>query len=328
MRPDPQTEAGVRKFLDDFLRAYEAREADRLASMFVQDDDIVLIGSGEDERLFSPLQLRQAFQRDVGQISELRVELLWASVSARDSVAWVASESWLHWETRERQGKDLSRTTLVLEKRDGRWLAAHVHTSSPDPRQRAGQSWPTAVETLATAAEAEHIDLAAHAAPDGTLTLLFTDIEGSTQLAESLGDARWLDLLRRHNNIVREEIRNHGCFEVKSQGDGFMIVSQSARRAIRCAIAVQRKLLELGGIRVRAGLHTGDVLKEGEDYFGKNVILASRIANEADGGQVLVSSLVKEIAESSGEFEFGQGREVSLKGLSQLYTVYEVSLKP
>ena len=124
----------------------------------------------------------------------------------------------------------------------------------------------------------------------------------------------------------------HKGFEVKSQGDGFMVAFSSARRALECAIAIQQTLAAHNAenpaepIRVRIGLHTGEAIKEGEDFFGKSVILAARIAPSATGGQVLVSSLLKALAESSGEFEFGEGREMALKGLSGVHQVFGIEL--
>ncbi len=80
----------------------------------------------------------------------------------------------------------------------------------------------------------------------------------------------------------------------------------------------------LAPIRVRIGLHTGEAIKEDEDFFGKNVILAARIAGQAQGGEILVSSLLKELTESGGDIAFGEGREVELKGLAGPHRVFEV----
>jgi class 3 adenylate cyclase len=189
----------------------------------------------------------------------------------------------------------------------------------------------TSIDAVAADVQREHPDLRQHAAPDGTVTILFSDIEGSTQMTERLGDQRWLQVLREHNRIVREQLAAHAGFEVKSQGDGFMIAFQSARRAVLCAIAIQRAFAARnqehsdGSLRVRIGLHAGEVIKEAGDFFGKNVILASRIAAQASGGEILVSSLVKELTHSSGDIRFAAGREVDLKGLSGRHAIYEVS---
>ena len=77
-------------------------------------------------------------------------------------------------------------------------------------------------------------------------------------------------------------------------------------------------------IRVRIGLHTGEAIKEADDFYGKNVILAARIASQAHGGEILVSSLLKELTESAGDIAFGEGREVELKGLSGPHQVHQI----
>ena len=244
-------------------------------------------------------------------------------------MAWVASEWLVDWSVGETKSHRLVRRTFVLEQRGNKWLIVHSHASFPSVDQPEGQSWPEPMESLAFAVGIERPDLRGRAALDGTVTILFTDIEDSTVITERLGDARWLELLRAHNTIVRQQVDVHGCFEVKSQGDGFMIASQSARRGIQCAIGIQGAFADFNEgapepIQVRIGLHTGEVLKDADDFFGKHVILASRIANQARGGQILVSSLLKELTESVGDLAFDGGREIELKGLSGSYRVYEV----
>lgn len=187
----------------------------------------------------------------------------------------------------------------------------------------------TSIDVVASAVEAERPDLQRHAAPDGTVTILFTDIEGSTAMTERLGDQRWLEILRTHNAIIRKQVAAHRGFEVKSQGDGFMLAFQSARRALQCAIDIQRAFAQQNQaaeetMRVRIGLHTGEAIKEADDFFGKNVILAARIASQAQGGQILVSSLLKELTESAGDMRFDNGREVELKGLSGTRQAFQV----
>ena len=187
----------------------------------------------------------------------------------------------------------------------------------------------TSIDAVAATVYADKPDLRTHAAPDGTVTIMFSDIEGSTALAERLGDRRFIELLREHNALVREKLKAHGGFEVKSEGDGFMLAFQSARRALECAVDIQRAFAKRNEsadepIRVRIGLHTGEALKEGDDFFGKHVNLAARVAGQAQGGEILVSSLLKDLTESAGEFAFGEGRKVELKGLKGKHSVFEV----
>jgi class 3 adenylate cyclase len=185
------------------------------------------------------------------------------------------------------------------------------------------------IDAVASLVYAEKPDLRSQAAPDGTVTLLFSDIEGSTAKTEELGDQRWMEVLGEHNAIVREQLASHDGFEVKSEGDGFMLAFQSARKALQCAIGMQKAFAERDEsadvtIKVRMGLHTGEVIKEGDDFFGKHVNLAARIAGQASGGEILVSSLLKELTASGGDITFEDGREVELKGLSGTQQVYRV----
>jgi class 3 adenylate cyclase len=188
----------------------------------------------------------------------------------------------------------------------------------------------TSIDAVARSVEIARPDLRPALAPDGTVTVMFSDIEDSTVLTERLGDRRWVELLHTHNRIVADSVRHHGGFEVKNQGDGFMLAFSSARRAISCAIEIERALADHRArhsaelLHVRIGLHTGEAIKEGEDFFGKNVILAARIAAQATGDQILVSSLIRELVASSGEFDFDEPRKLDLKGLSGKHTVYPV----
>jgi class 3 adenylate cyclase len=177
---------------------------------------------------------------------------------------------------------------------------------------------------------AERRSLDAASAPDGTVTILFSDIEGSTELNHRLGDERWLRLLLEHHKIVRREVDRHGGFEVKAQGDGFMIAFPGARQAAQCALAIQAAVqTELGGhpdgpIRIRIGLHAGDSLREDDDFYGVNVALAARIAECAGAGEVLASAVVKQLAQSGGDLVFEHERVVELKGLGE-HTIWTVT---
>jgi class 3 adenylate cyclase len=192
-------------------------------------------------------------------------------------------------------------------------------------------SAPTAVDEVAARVGSERPSLRPAAAPDGTVTVLFSDIEESTKLNERVGDVRWLELLRAHHAIVREQVQAFGGFEVKSQGDGFMIAFPSARRAVECARAIQTAIQSdlaehpYGPIRLRIGLHTGEAIREEADFYGKNIALAARITDQARGGEILASSVVKELTESAGDLRFENERELELDGLAGKYTVYKVS---
>jgi class 3 adenylate cyclase/pimeloyl-ACP methyl ester carboxylesterase len=182
-------------------------------------------------------------------------------------------------------------------------------------------------------------DDARSAAPAaGPVTILFTDVEGSTALTERLGDAGAREVLRQHERTVRECLKAHGGSEVKTMGDGFMASFGSATQAVECAVAIQ-KAFAVGaglappegaassapkeGIRVRVGLNAGEPIAEGEDLFGTAVNLAARIAAEARGEEILVANVVRELAAGKG-FAFVDRGEAALKGFEEPVRLYEV----
>jgi predicted ATPase/class 3 adenylate cyclase len=136
--------------------------------------------------------------------------------------------------------------------------------------------------------------------PTGTVTFLFTDIEGSTKLLQRFGD-RYLELLAEHETILRTVLAEHGGYEVSTEGDAFFITFSRAADGIAAAVHAQEELArhawpENGLLSVRMGLHTGEPTCTGEDYTGLDVHRAARISNAAHGGQVLVSSATKILA--------------------------------
>jgi class 3 adenylate cyclase len=166
---------------------------------------------------------------------------------------------------------------------------------------------------------------------DGTVTIVFTDIESSTEQAEAFGDERWFEVLSTHNRVVRGRLAEYGGVEVKSQGDGFMLTFPSARRALECMIAVQLDMAALRAqqsehaVRIRVGAHTGEaIVGDDGDLFGLHVNIAARIAGQAAGDEILVSSLVREIVGTRGNFRFGEPRHTELKGVAGQFVLHPV----
>jgi class 3 adenylate cyclase len=186
------------------------------------------------------------------------------------------------------------------------------------------------IYAVASQVERNQPDLGAHAAPDGTVTLMFSDMEGFTVMTERLGDVRAREVIRDHNRIVREQVQAHGGYEVELQGDGFLMAFGSARSGLQCAIGIQQAFTAHSEahpeepIRVRIGLHTGEALREADKFFGRTVILAARIAAQAEAGEILVSSLVRELTQSLGEIRFGDARQVDLKGIAETQQLVSV----
>ncbi|MGW5452735.1 adenylate/guanylate cyclase domain-containing protein [Nocardia sp. NPDC003979] len=179
----------------------------------------------------------------------------------------------------------------------------------------------TSVEDLAGWARVERPDLA-RLAPDGNVVIMFSDIEESTALNEQLGDRAWVKLLDQHHRLVERCVRDHSGHVVKNQGDGYMIAFAAPEQAVRCGLAIQTALRKESGsespqssFRVRIGIHMGSSVRRGDDLFGRNVAMAARVTQQADGGETLVSEPVLAAVATSAGISVGQGREVGLKGL-------------
>ncbi len=221
-------------------------------------------------------------------------------------------------------------TSLGMMPLELRARALLARVGEPPAAGAPTQGGADSIEAIAAAAVAEQADLAAHTAPDGTLTILFSDIERSSALFDELGDLRAHAILDAHNVIVRHHVALQKGTEIKSTGDGFLVVFSSARRGLQCAIGIQRALaasFERQGhppVRVRIGLHVGEPIKVSADIAGKAVIVAARIAATARGGEILVSSTLRELTDSAGDLVFEDAGEVELKGLSGTFRLCRV----
>jgi class 3 adenylate cyclase len=155
-------------------------------------------------------------------------------------------------------------------------------------------------------------------------TVLFTDIINSTGRASELGDRRWQELLVHHDNIVRRELARHRGREVKGLGDGFLATFDGPARAVHCASNIISEMRSLG-IEVRAGIHTGEVELKGDDIAGIAVHIAARVAAVATGGQVLVSSIVRDLVAGSN-LRFTDEGPRALKGISDEVRLFSLLL--
>jgi class 3 adenylate cyclase len=154
-------------------------------------------------------------------------------------------------------------------------------------------------------------------------TVLFTDIVDSTRKAAELGDARWLELLERHDATVRGLLALYGGREVNNTGDGFLATFDGPLRAIRSAQAIVAAVRTLG-VEVRAGLHTGEVERAGEQLSGVAVHVGARVGSMAAASEVLVSQTVKDLVMGSG-LSFEDRGVHELKGVRGVWGLYAVA---
>lgn len=151
-------------------------------------------------------------------------------------------------------------------------------------------------------------------------TVLFTDIVGSTELAANHGDRRWRDLLAAYYETIRSELKRFGGKEIDTIGDGVLATFDGPARAIQCGLASHESARELG-LKIRAGLHTGECERIGDKVSGIAVHIGARVVKEARPGEVLVSSTVKDLVAGS-KIDFSERETVKLKGVPGEWKLY------
>ena len=154
-------------------------------------------------------------------------------------------------------------------------------------------------------------------------TVLFTDIVGSTEQASNLGDRSWKDLLENHDRIVQRQLNRYGGQLVKNTGDGVLATFDGPARAVQCAGAVREALQQLG-LQIRAGIHTGEIERRGEDVAGIAVHLAQRVQGLATPGEILVSRTVVDLVAGSG-LHFEDRGEHELRGVPGSWKLFAVT---
>jgi class 3 adenylate cyclase len=166
--------------------------------------------------------------------------------------------------------------------------------------------------------------------PDGMLTVAFTDLQGSTELMERLGENDWISAIRTYDRIVRASVARRSGDVVKSLGDGVMAAFASASAAQDFAVDLQRALVRYNDehrrevLLARVGLHTGNVFKAGEDLLGRTVVLAARITGAARGGEILVSAACHDYTRHRSRWTYGEPLELRLKGLTAVELAYPI----
>ncbi len=227
----------------------------------------------------------------------------------------------------------ISAPTLVLAHRDNkympvrfsRFLAEHIEGAQLVELD-GGDHLYWIGNADATLDSIEHFATGDHSVPRAErvlATVLFTDIEGSTTRAADLGDVRWAQVLEHHNTTVRRQLERFRGREIKTTGDGFLVLFDGPARAIACACAIRDAVRQIG-LEIRAGLHTGEVELSDTDVSGIAVHIGQRVSSLAGPGEVLVSRTVVDLVVGSG-IQFIDRGDHQLKGVPSVWKLFAVS---
>ncbi len=188
----------------------------------------------------------------------------------------------------------------------------------------------TSIDVIASALEPVTPAVSRLSSPDGALTLMLSDIADAGAVAAQLGPERWEQLLRDQHLLVERLVDHHDGQVVRFEHDGFLASFNSAHGGLHAAVELQRTFESPGddgeplAVALRIGLHSGFVIAGSEQFLGRNVVLAARIAAFAGAGEILVSSTLKQYTESDPSFQFEPRGEHHFKGLLGEHAVYSV----
>jgi adenylate cyclase len=183
----------------------------------------------------------------------------------------------------------------------------------------------TSIDVIASAMEPIVPDLGGMSSPDGAVTLMLSDIADAGAVEQELGPERWETLLRDHRLLAEQILARHDGTIVRFERDGFLASFLSAHAGLHAAVELQRTFAgEDQPVSVRIGLHSGFVISNPDQLLGRNVVLAGRIAGQAKGGEILVSSTLKQYTEGDPSFTFEERGEHHFKGVVGEHALFAV----
>jgi class 3 adenylate cyclase len=311
----------LRALLLRLYAIWESRDSDGLADLFSREPSLMITSNDPAERL-TGTDAVNVFSEQMRLVPHWSVKPSDPRAYSCGNVGWISDDPMISFTNMpEYRG----RLTLVLVIEQGHWRIIHWHMSVP--RADPDVHLPMSVDQIEHFVRADRPQLPYSAAPDGTVTVVFTDVESSATLMERLGEPEFMRMLAWHDGIVRDSVAEHRGFIVKSQGDGFMLAFPSAASALRSCLVIRDRVrsgYRDTPIRVRAGLHCGEALRHDDDFYGRSVVIAARISALALGDEVLASDLVHGLAQGLGTFSFGERRSVTLRGLEGAFDIYPV----
>jgi class 3 adenylate cyclase len=305
-----------------FYEATVAGDEETVGSFFSDDPCCLSIGSDAAEWFEGPGVAAAIHRKQIQEAKASGGRFVLAihpgrlDAFAEGTIGWVQDDPTFVMPS---GAKLAGRATMVLRREGMYWHIVQAHLSFGHPNLETFEwDYTTGMQAIVESVEADRPDLHHIVSSDGTVTIVFTDVEASTEIAERLGDERFVELLRWLDDVVRSTATALSGTVVKSEGDGYMLAFASASNALDFAIALEASTFEghLGqATRVRIGLNSGDVVRERDDFFGRAVTVAARVAGQAQGGEILATDTVAALVSGSSRFTFGPTRVVDLKGI-------------
>ncbi len=304
--PSPELAAIARRYVD----AEQTADGRTLLGLLLDSEHLRYIGTAQDEA-WTGRFIRDVYSQHVAEIPPFEARCDRVEAFENGETGWAEWHGVVIFEGRAPRP---IRQSWVFVLQDGQWRVAHCHFSYPVTNQDVADFEHHAINNLLAALEEGDLD---HG-DEGMATLMFTDIANSTAIAAALGDRAWTRTISRHLEIITEIVEENGGTVVKTLGDGAMSSFGSTRRAMHAAISMQRAVAadeREPRLSVRIGLHTGDIVRAGGDFFGTVVNKAARITAAARPGQILVSDAARAMVSGGGEFDFDPTIRMRIRGI-------------
>lgn len=325
MRESPELEALVRRGLKAVYTDHDVATAGNLMRQS-RDPRCRTILPADDEWVKGPGTDRDGefIVARALEIGTTDVEFELIEAYEQGEVGWVAGIAILHRGSLDPIATRFTATYII---EDGSWRNVQWHSSIGVSNTDAwGVDLSTDLRKLVESLDAS-ADAQIEASSDsGTVTLLFSDVEDSTKLSESLGDERWATLIRDHFVTLRRAVGAHRGNVIKTLGDGAMAAFAAATDGLAAALEIRHDT-DGAPFAIRVGLHTGDAIHTDGDYVGITVNKAARVASAAEPGEILMSSVTAELAAGSG-FGLGASRTAELKGLAGTHRLTQLVSAP
>jgi adenylate cyclase len=312
----PELEAVMRRI----WKVFASGSIEAMSNMVSTNPDVRFILSADDNWIAGSENLLRIMSGRSNLLDIERVEFDRLEAFEIDEVVgWGACNVTLFYRSGDSESL---RSTIIFAVEDGVWKAVQLHTSvGVTEEETFGAELAAGLKELINSLTPTNTAAIAEVAgTSGTVTLMFTDIENSTRLAAERGDATWTQDIQDHFNSVSKIVENNAGKMVKTLGDGTMAAFPTARNAADAAITIEEGT-ETEDFRVRIGIHTGEAVPVGDDYAGLAVAKAARITSAADGGEILVSSVTRELLDRF-DYSFATERVAELKGLDGTHRLF------
>jgi adenylate cyclase len=325
MQESPEIEALVRR---GFEALYVNHDVAAFRNIFVGSNHpntrMILVAEAEWYQGMNSTLLQELAMNRAVQLGTADVEFEQLEAFEHGDTGWMAANVVMYRTTGE---PTTGRFTATYIMEEGQWRIVQWHASAGViPADIWGVELTSDIDDLVSSLDASAGAAIAGSSPSGTVTLLFSDVENSTELSDSLGDKAWAQLIGDHLDSLGTSVQAHRGTLVKTLGDGAMAAFASVTDALECALDLQRQASELS-FKVRIGLHTGDAIHADGDYVGVTVNKAARIASAAQPGEIAISSVTAEMARGRG-YALGSSRTVELKGLPGAHLVTQLAGLP